>query len=182
MKKLFSILLVFVMLFSFVAAETDYSSMTIEELLETISRAKSALLAKEPVEDAYVLYDRDDLKIWIDHIELTSWGSINIYINVVNDTDFDLWVWLDTAVVNGWVVDDNTMDLKVLAKSKSRRGYLIVGDIFENSDVTSFEDIESVIVDLSFVSEGNFARARNTMKLEMGETNTLSVLSREYQD
>lgn len=147
MKKILVLLLAVLLAFCAVAtAETDYSSMTDDELHTMIDAARNELVRRELTASAdTMLFDHDGIQCYLTgNYEIKEWGEgkhvMLLETVVVNNTDVMMDVRIDGCYVNGWEVYGGIIQ-KTDAGKKQR-------DTFEirlyDADIHSYEEIQDI--------------------------------------
>lgn len=145
MKKLISIALVIVSLFSMTSA----FAATKEELIATINQARLELTQYyEPVAKGTVLYEDENVKITATSAPYISesWSEkILMDIVIENYTDVTILCWQSGITINGWVADGHTPDhVPPMKKAKTSLWWTNASEV-EVSCAEDVQDIEGML-------------------------------------
>lgn len=150
MKKLISALLVALMLLSVtlaVAEGIDFASMTDDELLAVIDGARNEQ-AKRILTAAAdtVIVDQDGVTIYLTgNNRIDEYGpELFIEAVVVNDTDKNIDVYVDSASVNGWNVE--AYGITETSAGKKQKGEFSA--YLDDAEVSTIEEIEEIELEL----------------------------------
>lgn len=111
MKKLFSVLMVLVLIFSTAALAEgiDFASMNDAALHAMIDGARNELAKRELIAtENTVLFEQDGVQVYLTG-ENEVWGSdgyyaLNLGVVLINESDSSVFVTANAAYVNGWEV------------------------------------------------------------------------------
>ena len=149
MKKLVSVVLSLLLVFSFASAEVDLSSMSYaalsnEDLHAVINAARNELLKRELVSgEKTIIFDQDGVQVY-----LTGKNKAGKYLKLgaVLINNSDVTVSLDAvnnhASMNGWEVYCSADDLAKTGPGKKQKGDITLNA--EDAEVVSLEDIEEI--------------------------------------
>ena len=161
-KKVFAILLaaiIFVLIPCEAFAEApDFSAMTDEELHELIGLARNELKKRElKAEGGMILFEQDGVTVYLTG-DYRVYGSDSMYIafaaTVVNDSDYDLNVQVDSVVLNGWDVYGGGIGGITAHHKKKGEFDLCLTD----ADISSFEEIEEIEFNLYLYNSSEWER------------------------
>lgn len=122
----------------------DFSAMTDEELHELIDGARNELKKRElNAEGGMILFEQDGVTVYLTG-DYRIYGDDSKYIEfsatVVNDSDYDLNIQVDSVVLNGWDVYGGGIG-GITAHHKKKGDFdLCISD----ADISSFEEIEEI--------------------------------------
>ena len=140
MKKLISVIVVIMVLFSASLAE-DYSSMTVEELHTIQDSIRNELLRRELVAgDKILLFETDGISLYLtgEHSDLFG-STLRLETITINDTDREINIYSELSV-NGWDVSCS-WHLDANPKKKSK-GYIDFN--ISKADISTYEEIEEI--------------------------------------
>lgn len=121
-----------------------FSAMTDEELHDLINGARNELKTRELNAEAdMILFEQDGITVYLTG-EYETYGSDSTYVDlkviVVNDSDKDVNIQVDSVTVNGWdVYGSGISGITAGHKKKGELGLKI-----DDADITTFEEIEEV--------------------------------------
>ncbi len=148
MKRTLALLFALLMLCGTCLAEgLDYPSMTDEQLHAVIDAARNELSKRELVLDGKtLLFEKEGVSVYLtsdfkaDTIVTDSWHYMRASVIVVNDSDLNVRVGIDSMSVNGWEV--SCTGFSSVAPGKKSKDELYFNAL--DTDVTSVEEIETV--------------------------------------
>ena len=159
MKKILCILFTLLMLTSPALAETDYASMTDEELLNEINIIRNELNKRlTKIEKNTTLFDQDNLRLYTTGKVNCSASSFSdsVYLTIevvfVNDTDKDLSLVTDETIMNGWTISAfNAVTASAHTKKKEEFTFDIT-----DADIEKLEEVEDIIINFHTYSSEDY--------------------------
>jgi len=150
MKRLISVILTLLMFVScFAIAEgTDFSAMDDATLHAMINGARNELTKREMVAaENIVLFEQDGVSVYLTG-KHEVWGSDSYYLDLeavlVNDSAASVYLYIDTAYVNGWeVYAGGITDTAAGKKQKANIDFSI-----SEAGITTYEEIEEIEVNI----------------------------------
>lgn len=144
MKKLITLLLAFILLFSCsIAEEMDYSSMTNDELISAVQAAKHELMQRGLTEEGHlVLLDRDNIKVfWTGKTKMDeSFLRLEIIVENKNDQMVHVYPCPWKSFINGWNINGTGFD-SIFPNSRRKNDFLFhIG----SSGFETMEDIDQL--------------------------------------
>ena len=157
MKKIIALLSVVILcLASICYAETDFSTMSKEEIAELIRKAQRELikLTAEEQNNHPILFESDELSISVERIEFRDGKTelLNIYFRIINETDQSFQISIRQAEVNGWTVK-NWWYVDVPAQSKTKADCVMIGHLDIDADVYNEADLQTVGLSLNIEND-----------------------------
>lgn len=153
MKKLFSLLLIFSLLFSNAYAAVDWASMTADEIFAEIDNAKAELLKRELIgnTDNYTVFDEADVTIVFKGYTITTdyWlyeTTLVIDFTIVNQSENDYEIFIDNAAINGWEVDN-------MGYCSAAAGHKAKGQLWfdlEDAEITTQDELETLEISFRY--------------------------------
>lgn len=148
MKRTLALLFALLMLCGTCLAEgLDYPSMTDEQLHAVIDAARNELSKRELVLDGKtLLFEKEGVSVYLtgdfkeDSFTTDSLHYMRAEVIVVNDSDLNVRVGIDSMSVNGWEVSCSGFSAVSAGKKVKDELYFNAVD----TDVTSVEEIETV--------------------------------------
>lgn len=147
-KKLFAVLLaaiIFVLIPAEAFAEApDFSTLTDEELHELINGARNELKKRElNAEGGMLFFEQDGVTVYLTG-DYKVYGTDEMFIEfaatIVNDSDYDVNIQVDSVVMNGWDVYGSGAS-GITAHHKKKDGFSLC---LTDADIRTFEEIEEI--------------------------------------
>lgn len=155
MKKIFSLLIAIIMLFSYSALAEDYSSMSDDDLRSVQNSIRSELLKRDLVfKEKTVLFDQDDVQVYLTGECDFDLPYTKLYAVVINDSNYPVsfaFAQHYTVSVNGWEVWGDPDYLNTTSPGKKRKGYINIK--MKDAEVAAFEDIEEMEFQLVLMND-----------------------------
>ena len=146
MKKLLAVWMVCVLLFtSAFAAGTDYSEMTVSEILDVMNEARNELLERAARRDGnlFVVNDPDGLQIYITGNGETDWADVyQLEAVVINGTGENITVSFEKIIINGWETVPLGYQIESIDAGRRKKGSIPL--ILSETDLTSVSEVEEV--------------------------------------
>jgi len=146
MKKILGVFLAIVLFCSTaLAAGTDYSSMTVEELQTVIDAARNALLTKTAQSDGklFIMDDPNGLQIYLTGKGEKNWlGSYDLEIIVINNGKSAVSISFDNIVINGWETNAFGSQVQDVGAGKKKKDSIPLS--FDDTDISSISEVEEV--------------------------------------
>lgn len=147
-KKLIGLLVVLMVLCSTCSAEgLDYAAMSSEQLHVVIDAARNELAKRElTLAENTVLFEQDGVTVYLtsgfkaDAIATDTMHFMRAGVVVVNDSERNINVAIDSMAVNGW--DVNSVGFSKIAAGKKQKDELTFNAA--DTDITTVEEIETV--------------------------------------
>ena len=147
MKKFISMILILVLSIAatFAFAEgVDVSSMTDEELRAIVDSARNELVKRELTAEAdTVLFDAEGVKMYLTgNSRVSSDGEYAYFeVVVVNDTDVEVGITVESASINGWDVFGSDVYGTSAGKKQKAEMFFKIADA-EISTIEEIDDLE----------------------------------------
>ena len=144
MKRFVSVFLVVLMILNMVFAEgIDVTSMTDEELYALVDSARNELSKRELDAAAdTVLFDAEGVKMYLTGNNYVNGGEYAYFeVVVVNDTDTEVAVTIESASINGWDVASNGVYGTSAGKKQKGEMFFHISDA-EISTIEEIDDLE----------------------------------------
>lgn len=141
MKKILSIILLFVLLIPSVSStESVVSSRTDQELKDMIALCSSELRSRHKNPDGWILiFEYSDIKVYqIDDAEIFL-GSLLVPVAIVNDSNRDILLCTEDCLCNGWEIYSGSISAKMNTKKKETLSFEL-----SESDAKSIDQIISL--------------------------------------
>ena len=143
MKKLLAVWMVCVLLFtSAFAAGTDYSEMTVSEILDVMNEARNELLERAARRDGnlFVVNDPDGLQIYITGNGETDWADVyQLDAVVINGTGENITVSFEKIIINGWETVPLGYQIESIDAGRRKKGSIPL--ILSETDLTSVSEV-----------------------------------------
>lgn len=159
MKKVFAILLAVLFVCSFCAAGaegTDFAAMSDEELHALVDGARNELAKRElTAAEGTVLFEQEGVTVYLTGEHKIGYsGELELEAVVVNDSDLEVDVFLDSASINGWDVYNS--GIGEVSAGKKKKDYFAFN--LEDAEISSYEEVEDIDMALYLVDEKEFER------------------------
>ena len=147
MKKLLAIILLLILFIpqttSF-AANTDFSSMSDKDILDTIDSARAELLRRK-AEGNFIIIDQDGVQMYqTGNYRITGYSetdiTMEIEVVVINNRDTPISIFDNGTSVNGWAVD--LLGTSSIPAGKSKKDYISFN--MYKANITQMEEIHEV--------------------------------------
>lgn len=147
MKKVFSILLVFALLFSSsaFAASIDFSAMSVEELHDIIAEARNELVKKAAKSDdkVFIVDDPEGFSIYLTGKTEIDWmGYYALEVVVINNTNTTQSLSFDNISINGWEVSTIMSGVTDIGAGKKKKDTISLDTA--SADISSYTEITDV--------------------------------------
>lgn len=148
MKKFLTVLLALLLLCGSCLAEgLDYASMTDAQLHDIVDAARNELTKRELVaEGKTLLFEHDGVSVYLtgdfkaDSLHTDSMHFMRASVIVVNDSDINVRVGVDSMSVNGWEVSNS--GFSSVSPGKKLKDELTFNAV--DTDITTVEEIETI--------------------------------------
>lgn len=173
MKKIFACLLAALLLISItttIAEEMDFASMSDDELHALVDGARNELAKRElsAAEDTVIL-EQDGVNVYLTgNKEIQDYSNeLQIEAVVVNDTNKNISVIIDSASVNGWNVFGSGISTTTAGKKQKGSFWLYL----DGADVSALEEVEDVELSLYLYDDDSYETIGDklTVELHFGE-------------
>ena len=160
MKRILAILLLALMTCGTCVAEgLDYASMSDEQLHGVVDAARNELAKREIVaEGKTLLFEKEGVSVYLmddfvaDSIVTDSWKYMRADVVVVNDSERNVNVSIDSMSVNGWEV--SSLGFSKITAGKKQKDELSFNAL--DTDVETVEEIETVEIHFRLSDADNF--------------------------
>ena len=128
------------------AEAADFSSLSNEELILWMNKARTELFLRSDTEDEpQILFERDGYSIRIDGGEFKE-GKLYLYVTIINDSQETWILYQSYGFVNGWNVDCYDFDGRNYLEPGQRvkKDGVVLRELEEKADVTLPEQIDEV--------------------------------------
>ena len=143
MRKFLAILFAALLLCGSCLAEgLDYASMTDDQLHAIVDAARNELAKRELVaEGDTLLFEKDGVSVYLtSDFEANSYGRMRAKVVIINDSDKNMGVGIDSLCVNGWEL--TTLGFSTVSAGKKSKDELYFDG--EDAEITSVEEIETI--------------------------------------
>ena len=148
MKKILTVVLALLLLCSSCLAEgLDYASMTDTQLHDIVDAARNELTKRELVaEGKTLLFERNGVSVYLtsdfkaDSFHTDSMHFMRASVIVVNDSDINVRVGVESMSVNGWEVSNS--GFSSVSPGKKLKDELTFNAV--DTDITTVEEIETI--------------------------------------
>ncbi len=148
MKKVLAAFLALLLLCGSCLAEgLDYASMTDAQLHDIVNAARNELTRRELVaEGKTLLFEQDGVSVYLtsgfeaDSIHTDAWYFMRAGVIVVNDSDINVRVGIESMSVNGWEVSNS--GFSSVSPGKKAKDELAFNAA--DTDITAVEEIETI--------------------------------------
>lgn len=147
--SIFAVLLSVVLSTIVYAQDTDYSSLSDDELREIIQSARDELDRRKTAEDGNkILYDKDGIQVYFtgetsrtSTISDATYEKLNMETVVINNSDKNISVSFTDCSINGWETEAGGVhDISAGKKKKDMVGFnLTLADITEAEEIDDIE-------------------------------------------
>lgn len=167
-KRILAALLATLLLLSLCAfAEgMDFASMTDEELHALVDGARNELANRELAATAdTVLIDQDDVKVYLTGEHKVSSNGSYLYMEavVVNDSDKQISILIDSSSINGW--DVFSTGISETNPGKKQKGEFDFS--LEDAGISSYEEIEEIEMELYLFDSINYDRISDNISITL---------------
>ena len=159
MKRILMFLMAALMVCSLCIAQAegmDFTAMTDDELHALVDGARNELAKRELVvaEDTVIL-EQEGVTVYLtgEH-EIDYSGNLNLEAVVVNDSDREISVFLDSASINGW--DVFNVGIGETSVGKKQKGFFLFQ--LEDAEISSYEEVEDIEMTLYLFDAEKFER------------------------
>ena len=147
MKKLLCMMLVCISIVASAISESDYSSMTDEQLFSIITAARNELSSREKhdylVNDEYVrIYKTENVGAGTYQSELGIKKYVAMGVVIENISDSPLGVFMDKVTINGWETDPVSNRSGEIDAGMKKQWYFEM--IYTDAGLSDFWDIKEV--------------------------------------
>lgn len=147
MKKLLCMMLVCISIVASASSESDYSSMTDEQLFSIITAARNELASREKhdylVNDEYIrIYKTGDGITGSYQSDLGIKNYLGMNVVIENVSDSPLGVFMDKVTINGWETDPVSSRSGEIDAGMKKQWYFEM--IYTDAGLSDFRDIKEV--------------------------------------
>lgn len=167
MRKVFVCFLI-LMLPVLALADIDWSSMTVEEIQNTIDSGRAEILTREIKTDekGTVILDADGIVVSVSSVTVETSYDGSTYLNmkytVANNSTENMGFSSDKVYLNGWEV--SSFLFSSLDAGKKSREESAVYHIDDSADVTSYEDLEELEITCYTFNADNYQQKTKDIK------------------
>ena len=148
MRKVLSILICIILLpYTIATANTDYTTMTDDELKQVVSLVRNELVKRSLVnDDKVIVFDQDNVSMYLTG-GYKEWNYkdkyyVDIEMVIINNTDHKVTFIAQQSSVNGWDTESSTPGPVSAGKKKKDRMVFSLSD----AEITSYKEIEDIDV------------------------------------